>query len=134
MTRKQKIMLLRIAAAAAMTIALMLIRPENPWLSLILYLVPYLIAGYDILRKAWKGIVKRQPFDECFLMAVATVGAFALGEYQEGAAVMIFYTYFTYTELSEVLYFGVIPLLFAFLLGFLFDMFFGKMVVAIKKA
>ncbi len=50
------------------------------------------------------------------------------------AAVMIFYTYFTYTELSEVLYFGVIPLLFAFLLGFLFDMFFGKMVVAIKKA
>ena len=91
MTKKQKVMLARILAAAAMTVILMIWGPENRWLALGLFLIPYLTAGYDILRKAWKGILHRQPFDECFLMAVATIGAFALGEYREGAMVMIFY-------------------------------------------
>ncbi len=91
MTSKQKKTLVRIVVASALTVALMILRPENRWLALGLYLIPYLIAGYDILRKAAKGIAHRQPFDECFLMAVATIGAFALGEYTEGAAVMIFY-------------------------------------------
>ena len=90
MNKKQKLMLGRIIAAAVLTAALMILRPEGIW-AFVLYLVPYLVAGYDILRKAWKGILHRQPFDECFLMAVATIGAFALGEYREGAAVMIFY-------------------------------------------
>ena len=91
MSRKQKIMLGRIVAAVVITIILLIVRPENRWLALGLYLIPYLIAGYDILRKAVKGVINRQPTDECFLMAVATIGAFALGEYLEGAAVMIFY-------------------------------------------
>ncbi len=91
MSRKQKIMLGRIVAAVVITIILLIVKPENRWLALGLYLIPYLIAGYDILRKAVKGIINRQPTDECFLMAVATIGAFALGEYLEGAAVMIFY-------------------------------------------
>ena len=84
-------MLGRIVAAVVITIILLIVRPENRWLALGLYLIPYLIAGYDILRKAVKGVINRQPTDECFLMAVATIGAFALGEYLEGAAVMIFY-------------------------------------------
>lgn len=63
----------------------------NKWIQLVLYLVPYLIIGYDILKKAVKGIFKGQIFDENFLMAVATVGAVALGEFSEGAAVMLFY-------------------------------------------
>ena len=58
---------------------------------LILYLIPYLVIGYDILLKAWKGICNRQVFDENFLMAVATVGAMILGDYKEGTAVMLFY-------------------------------------------
>ncbi len=58
---------------------------------LALYCIPYLVVGWDVLRKALKGIKNRQPFDECFLMAVATVGAFALGDYVEGCAVIIFY-------------------------------------------
>ena len=91
MSRKQKIMLWRIVAAVVITIILLIVRPENRWVALGLYLIPYLIAGYDILRKAVKGVINRQPTDECFLMAVATIGAFALGEYLEGAAVMIFY-------------------------------------------
>ena len=91
MNRKQKIMLARICVSVLLTAALMIVRPENRWVAFACYLVPYLIAGYDVLRKAGKGIVHRQPFDECFLMAVATAGAFALGEYREGAAVMIFY-------------------------------------------
>ncbi|MCD8068068.1 MAG: heavy metal translocating P-type ATPase [Lachnospiraceae bacterium] len=61
------------------------------WLRGALYLIPYLIIGHDILSKAWKGILNRQVFDENFLMAVATVGAFLLGEYTEGSAVMLFY-------------------------------------------
>lgn len=64
--------------------------PVKGWLSLVLYLVPYFVIGYDILKKAFKGILNRQIFDENFLMAVATVGAIILGEYTEGVAVMLF--------------------------------------------
>ncbi len=89
MSKKQKRTLARILAAAVLVILLQLVALPLPgWL---LYLVPYLIVGGDILRKAALGVRNRQPFDECFLMAVATVGAFALGEYMEGCAVMIFY-------------------------------------------
>ena len=96
MNRKQKKMLARILTAAAMLIALKLI-PVTGVLQLTLYLVAYLVIGYDILKKAWRGILNRQVFDENFLMAVATVGAFALaivsrsGDYVEGIAVMLFY-------------------------------------------
>ena len=96
MNRKQKKMLARILTAAAMLIALKLI-PVTGVLQLALYLVAYLVIGYDILKKAWRGILNRQVFDENFLMAVATVGAFALaivsrsGDYVEAIAVMLFY-------------------------------------------
>ncbi len=96
MNRKQKKMLARILTAAAMLIALKLI-PVTGVLQLTLYLVAYLVIGYDILKKAWRGILNRQVFDENFLMAVATVGAFALaivsrsGDYVEAIAVMLFY-------------------------------------------
>ena len=89
MNPKQKKMLYRILAAAVLIVVFHFL-PLDGWLGLV-YLVPYLVAGWDVLRKAVKGIQNRQPFDECFLMAVATVGAFALGEYVEGCAVMIFY-------------------------------------------
>ena len=96
MNRKQKKMLARILTAAAMLIALKLI-PVTGVLQLALYLVAYLVIGYDILKKAWRGILNRQVFDENFLMAAATVGAFALaivsrsGDYVEAIAVMLFY-------------------------------------------
>ena len=96
MNKKQKKMLARILIAAAMLIALKLI-PVTGVLQLALYLVAYLVIGYDILKKAWKGILNRQVFDENFLMAVATIGAFALaiyersGDYVEAIAVMLFY-------------------------------------------
>ena len=96
MTKKQKKMLARILAAAVMLIALRFI-PVTGALRLALYLIPYVVIGYDILRKAALGIVNRQVFDENFLMAVATVGAFALaiyeksGDYNEAIAVMLFY-------------------------------------------
>ena len=96
MNKKQKKMLTRILIAAAMLIALKLI-PVTGILQLALYLVVYWIIGYDILKKAWKGILNRQVFDENFLMAVATIGAFALaidersGDYVEAIAVMLFY-------------------------------------------
>ena len=96
MNKKQKKMLTRILIAAAMLIALKLI-PVTGVLQLALYLVVYGIIGYDILKKAWKGILNRQVFDENFLMAVATIGAFALaiyersGDYVEAIAVMLFY-------------------------------------------
>ena len=96
MNKKQKKMLTRILIAAAMLIALKLI-PVTGVLQLALYLVAYLVIGYDILKKAWKGILNRQVFDENFLMAVATIGAFALaiyersGDYVEAIAVMLFY-------------------------------------------
>ena len=96
MSRKQKKMLVRIIIAAVMLIALKFI-PVRGLVQLGLYLVAYLVIGYDILRKAGKGIVNRRVFDENFLMAVATVGAFALaiyeksGDYSEAIAVMLFY-------------------------------------------
>ena len=96
MNKKQKKMLVRILAAAALLILLNFL-PVTGWLRFMLYLIPYLIVGYDILIKAGKGIRNRQVFDECFLMAVATVGAIALavyegsGDYTEAIAVMLFY-------------------------------------------
>ena len=90
MTRKQKKVLIRIIAAAVLMIVLHFV-PASGWLSLLLYLIPYLIIGYDILRKAVLGILHGEVFDENFLMAVATVGAIGLGEYSEGVAVMLFY-------------------------------------------
>ena len=96
MNKKQKKMLLRITAAAVMLIALHF-APVRGWPRFALYLIPYLTIGYDILRKAFRGIWNRQVFDECFLMAVATVGAIALavyegsGDYTEAVAVMLFY-------------------------------------------
>ena len=92
LNKKQKNLLLRIIAAAVMLIVLYLLPLEDyPVLRFVLFLIPYLTVGYDILRKAWKGILNGQVFDECFLMAVATIGAMILGEYAEGVAVMLFY-------------------------------------------
>lgn len=94
MNKKQKTMLYRIIIAAvlvAVVTVLEKILELNVWIAAVLYMVPYFIIGYDILKKAWKGILKRQVFDENFLMAVATVGAIALGEFREGVAVMLFY-------------------------------------------
>ena len=90
MNRKQKKMLWRILAAAALLIALHFV-PVQGALRFVLYMIPYAVIGYDILIKAGKGVKNRQPFDENFLMAVATVGAIALGDYAEGVAVMLFY-------------------------------------------
>lgn len=90
MNKKQKKVLIRIIAAAALMILLSLL-PARGCLRLGLFLIPYLVIGYDILLKAGKGILHRQVFDENFLMAVATVGAIVLGEYTEGVAVMLFY-------------------------------------------
>lgn len=92
MNDKQKKLLMRIIGAAVMMVILTVLPLKKvPALRFILYLVPYFIVGHDILRKAFKGIKNRQVFDENFLMAVATVGAMALGEYTEGVAVMLFY-------------------------------------------
>ena len=96
MSKKQKKMLIRIIAASVLLILLNLLKlPEAA--SAAGYFIAYLVIGYDILRKAWKGILNRRPFDECFLMAVATLGAIALaiyeksGDYNEAVAVMLFY-------------------------------------------
>lgn len=89
MTRKQKKVLFRIIISAILLVIVRLIDPQG-WLSL-LYLIPYFVIGYDILRKAVLGIIHGEVFDENFLMAVATVGAIGLGEYSEGVAVMLFY-------------------------------------------
>ena len=95
MTKKQKKSLQQILIALALVILLKLLFRVLPALptpmELLLYLIPYLVVGKDVLRKAIKGVKNRQPFDECFLMAVATVGAFALGDYVEGCAVILFY-------------------------------------------
>ncbi len=105
MRKKQRIMLVRILTAAALLLALQCFPAETfsrafpltgRWVRLAVYLLDYLIIGYDILKKAWKGMKNRQVFDECFLMAVATLGALALaiyenGEYLEAIAVMLFY-------------------------------------------
>ena len=91
MNKKQKKNLQRIIAAVVLVLILKLL-PQFPTpVELVLYCIPYLVVGWDVLRKALLGIKNRQPFDECFLMAVATVGAFALGDYVEGCAVIIFY-------------------------------------------
>ena len=92
LTKKQKNLLLRVVAAAVMLIVLYVLPLENyPALRFVLFMAPYLTVGYDVLRKAWKGILNHQVFDECFLMAVATIGAMILGEYSEAVAVMLFY-------------------------------------------
>ena len=91
MNKKQKKNLYRIIAALVLVLILKLL-PQFPTpVELLLYCIPYLVVGWDVLRKALLGIRNRQPFDECFLMAVATVGAFALGDYVEGCAVIIVY-------------------------------------------
>lgn len=90
MNKKQKNVLMRIILSAALIILLQFL-PTEGMLRAALYLIPYFVIGYDILRKAVKGILNRQVFDENFLMAVATVGAIVLGEYAEGTAVMLFY-------------------------------------------
>lgn len=94
MSKKQKKVLIRIIISSVLLVALMItskLVQLNKWAEFVLYLVPYLIIGYDILKKAIKGIAKGQVFDENFLMAVATIGAVALGDFAEGAAVMLFY-------------------------------------------
>ncbi len=96
MTKKQKKNLIRIIISAVLMVALIFIPIENKWLKLALYMIPYFIVGYDILIKAFKGIKNLQPFDECFLMAIATVGAIAVGiwgdgDFVEAVAVMLFY-------------------------------------------
>lgn len=94
MSKKQKKVLIRIIISSVLLVALMItskLVQLNKWVEFVLYLVPYLIIGYDILKKAIKGIAKGRVFDENFLMAVATIGAVALGDFAEGAAVMLFY-------------------------------------------
>lgn len=90
MSKKQKKVLIRIILAAFLIMALSFL-PVEGYLKFGLYLIPYLVIGYDILRKAFKGILNKQVFDENFLMAVATIGAIVLGDYKEGVAVMLFY-------------------------------------------
>ena len=94
MSKKQKNVLCRIIVSLILLVAMSILDAlvDLPWIvQLALYMVPYLVIGYDILKKAGKGILNRQVFDENFLMAVATIGAVCLGEYKEGAAVMLFY-------------------------------------------
>lgn len=94
MSKKQKKVLCRIIVSLILLVAVSILDAlvDLPWIvQLALYMVPYLVIGYDILKKAGKGILNRQVFDENFLMAVATIGAVCLGEYKEGAAVMLFY-------------------------------------------
>ncbi len=94
MTSKQKKVLYRIIIATALIVAVSLfckfVEPDT-WIEVVLYLIPYFVIGYDILKKAGKGILNKQVFDENFLMAVATVGAMLLGDFKEGVAVMLFY-------------------------------------------
>ena len=94
MNKKQKKVLKRIIVAAVLLVIIGIagsVVSIPKWLEFLFYLVPYFVIGYDILRKAWKGICNRQMFDENFLMAVATIGAIALSDYKEGVAVMLFY-------------------------------------------
>ena len=90
MNKKQKKMLTRIIIASALIVVLSLL-PIDGYLEFALYMIPYLVIGYDILKKAFKGIRNKQVFDENFLMAVATIGAILLRDYKEGTAVMLFY-------------------------------------------
>ena len=95
MNKKQKRVLIRIIISIALVIGLQFVpfelMPCHQVISFLCYMIPYLVIGYDILKKAWKGICRKQVFDENFLMAVATVGAILLGDYKEGVAVMLFY-------------------------------------------
>ena len=90
MNKKQKKVFIRIIVAAVLMVVLSLL-PIDGWLKFVLFMIPYLVIGHDILLKAWKGILNKQVFDENFLMAVATIGAILLGDYREGVAVMLFY-------------------------------------------
>ena len=94
MTSKQKKVLYRIIIATVLIAVVSLfckfVEPDT-WIEVVLYLIPYFVIGYDILKKAGKGILNKQVFDENFLMAVATVGAMLLGDFKEGVAVMLFY-------------------------------------------
>lgn len=90
MTKKQKKVLYRIIISLVLLIIIGFL-PVEGWLQAVLYLIPYLVIGYDILKKAFLGIIHGEVFDENFLMAVATIGAMLLGDYQEGSAVMLFY-------------------------------------------
>ena len=90
MNKKQKKMMIRIIVSLILMIVFSLL-PVEGYFQFGLFMIPYLIIGYDILKKAFKGILNKQVFDENFLMAVATVGAIILGEYKEGVAVMLFY-------------------------------------------
>lgn len=90
MNKKQKKVFTRIIVAAVLMVVLSLL-PIDGWLKFVLFMIPYLVIGHDILLKAWKGILNKQVFDENFLMAVATIGAILLGDYKEGVAVMLFY-------------------------------------------
>ena len=90
MNKKQKKMFIRIIISTALIIILSLL-PVEGYVQFALFMIPYLVIGYDILKKAWKGILNRQAFDENFLMAVATIGAIVLKDYKEGVAVMLFY-------------------------------------------
>ena len=90
MNKKQKKMLIRIIIAAVLIVVFSLL-PAEGYLRFVLFMIPYLVIGYDILKKAFKGILNKQVLDENFLMAVATVGAILLGDYSEGVAVMLFY-------------------------------------------
>lgn len=90
MNKKQKKVFTRIIVAAVLMVVLSLL-PIDGCLKFVLFMIPYLVIGHDILLKAWKGILNRQVFDENFLMAVATIGAILLGDYKEGVAVMLFY-------------------------------------------
>ena len=90
MNKKQKKVLIRIITAAFLVVIFSML-PVDGYLKFVLFMIPYLVISYDILKKALKGIRNRQVFDENFLMAVATVGAILLGDYKEGVAVMLFY-------------------------------------------
>ena len=91
MKRRQKKVLIRIIISAVMLVALKIFAPEEGWIAALLYAVPYAVIGYDVVFKAARNIAHGQVFDENFLMMIATVGAFATGEYIEAAAVMLFY-------------------------------------------
>lgn len=94
MNKKQKTILYRIIISAVLVVVVSILDALldlNVWVAAVLYMIPYFVIGYDILKKAGKGILNRQIFDENFLMAVATVGAIAIGEFREGVAVMLFY-------------------------------------------
>lgn len=98
MTPKIRRTIVRIAAAFALFIAALLLAHFNPGgvfgrniQTFLMYLIPYIIVGYDVLKKAATGVINRQMFDECFLMTLATFGAFAVGEFSEAVGVMLFY-------------------------------------------